>query len=291
MAMLAAVLSTFAPRVSSAQEAPPPLAPLSQPPASVPETLVSDAVFAAVRGREVVLTMRTGSTVAALILSSDGDTLILALLPSGQISGVPKASVFDVRVILPNRQPEPHYRPEYREREQLAPPAPTLVPPSKRYFGLQLGLPPAVMIDFDYGHFIAFANVSVFMPLLTQSTTEDFNEPFGGIGTAHLWAFTIGTGVTFRFSPYSRWHFDLFATGGGTNWDPGNNYAEPYAAFGLGFGFHVTLDGGFTFAIKAPLVGGATSSDSINGGSTALLANYFLSSLVGLPLVSFGYRF
>ena len=70
--------------------------------------------------------------------------------------------------------------------------------------------------------------------------------------------------------------------------NPSSNVAVTYAAFGMGF--HVTLDGGFTCAIKGPLLGGAPGGSSL-GNSTSALGTYFMSSLVGLPLASFGYRF
>jgi hypothetical protein len=57
--------------------------------------------------------MRTGSTVPVFVLASDSDTLIVAVVPKGQIVAVPKRDVFDVRVVLtPPVQhfslPDPH---------------------------------------------------------------------------------------------------------------------------------------------------------------------------------------
>jgi hypothetical protein len=232
--------------------------------------------------------MRTGSTVPAFVLASDGDTLMVAVVPKGQIVAVPKRDVFDVRVVL--TPPVQHfYLPDTHEApaETRPEPPPAPLPPSTRYFGMHLGIPPAVMVDIDYGHFLGFANVSILMPFLTEGT-EESGAPFGGFGTSHLWAFTVGAGATFPFAPSSRWRFDLFAIAEGSNWSSNTSFAETYGAFGLGMGFHVTLDQGFSFGVKGPLVGGATGT---SGGSASALTTFFVSSLVGLPLVSFGYRF
>jgi hypothetical protein len=231
-----------------------------------------------------MLTTRRGTTFVAVVLASDGDTLILAMVPRGEVAVVAKRDIMDLRVVF--AAPPIDYFPPQPSKRQVELPAPP-IPPSKRYFGIHLALPPAAMVDVNYGYFMGFASVSFLMPFLTSST-EQAGEPFGGFGSTHLWAFTLGAGATFRFSPTSRWQFDLFAIGGGTNWNANASFAEPVAAFGLGLGFHITLESGFSFGIKGPIVGGATGTEN---GSTASLGSFFAASLVGLPLVSFGYRF
>jgi hypothetical protein len=281
---VAALLLAFLPRVASAQELP------AKPMESAP---LPDAVFAAIRDQEVVLTMRTGANVSAVVLASEGDTLILAIAPGGRIVGVPKADVSSVRLKLTPPRAEVSW-PDPDDFRHPSAPAP--LPPTTRYVGLSLTLPPAVTVDVVYGYFLGFASVSVLLPFLTSTNGVEFEcagrctpeNAFGG--TTHLWAYTLGAGATFPVSDTSRWRFDLFAVGGGSNWSPGSNLSEAYGAVGMGFGFHVTLDTGFTFAVRAPLVGGAFGSSTSSGGAGAVGA-YFVYSLVGLPLMSLGYRF
>jgi hypothetical protein len=250
--------------------------------------LVSDAVFAAIRDQEVVLTMRTGANVSAVVLASEGDAVILAIAPSGRIVSVPKADVASVRLKLTPPHAEVSWPEPYEGHE---PSARVPLPPTTRYVGLSLTLPPAVTVDVVYGYFLGFASVSVLLPFLTGGGEFTCTEDFCSRGsTTHLWAYTLGAGATFPVSDTSRWRFDLFATGGGSNWNPGSNSSEGYGAVGLGFGFHVTLDGGFTFGIRAPLVGGAFGG-STSSGSAGAVGAYFVYSLVGLPLMSLGYRF
>jgi hypothetical protein len=247
---------------------------------------VSNAVFAAIKGQQVVFTLRSGTTLAALVLAVAGDMLIIATVPKGEIVTLPKREVFDVRVILPAAPAFPRYSLEpLRFRAPEPPPKP--IPPSTRHFGMHFGVVPSVLLDIDYGAFLGFANVSIVMPFFTaESTRAGF--PFGGVGTSNLWAFAFGTGLTFRISPTSRWQYDFFVIGGGSNWSPSQNEASPYLAAGAGFGFHVTLDSGFAFGIKAPLLGYASGT---TGGTATGLGTFFGFSVVSVPLLSVGYRF
>jgi hypothetical protein len=271
--------SPLPPQEAAPANPPPP------PPAPPPRSPISDAVFAALQGQQVVFQTRTGSTIAALVLASEGDTLILAIVPRGQVAVVDKREIVDARVVLP--APTRYEILPPRPEPYVPKPPPKPLPPSTRYFGLQVGVPPGAMIDVDYHHFMAFANVSLVMPLLT-SNTGTFGLPFGGVGTTHLWDFTLGAGATFRLSPSSRWQFDVFGIAGGSNWNPNRPFAQTYAMFGVGLGFHVTLDQGFTLGIKGPLLGAVTGD---SGGGNSALGTFFASSFVGLPVLSLGYRF
>jgi hypothetical protein len=284
MAMAAALEAGLAPGRASSQEPPPPstepaASPAPLPSRATPLPLVPDSSFSAVRGQRVVLTTRTGAYLWVLVLSTDGDSLIVATVPNGVIAVVPKREVLDVETtshtpLAPpaSRQPEP-------------PPAPA--PPNTRHFGLELGVVPSAMVDLDYGHFLGFANVSILLPFISANAPQS-GFPFGGVAPTQLWAFAIGAGFTSRLFSTSRWQYDLFAVGGGSNWSPGNAFAVPYGAGGAGVGLHVTLDRGFTLGIKAPVLGYGKGA---SGGGTAGVATYFSYALAGMPLLSFGYRF
>jgi hypothetical protein len=286
MAMAAALDAALAPgRASSQEPAPPPSEPAASPaPAPSPATppplpLVPDSSYSAVLGQRVILPTRPGAHLRVLVLSSRDDSLIVATVPNGVIAVVPKREVFDIRVVTTSHTP-------------LAPPAsrqpePPRAPPNTRQFGLEFGVVPSAMVDLDYGHFLGFANVSILLPFISANAPES-GFPFAGLGPTQLWAFAIGVGFTARLLPTSRWQYDLFAIGGGSNWSPGNAFAVPYGAGGAGVGLHVTLDGGFTLGIKGPVLGYGKGA---SGGGTAGVGTFFSYALAGMPLLSFGYRF
>jgi hypothetical protein len=288
MAMAAALDAGLAPGRASSQEPPAPSsepaaspAPSPSPATPPPLPLVPDSTFSAVRGQRVILTTRTGAHLRVLVLSSDEDSLIVATVPNGVIAVVAKREVFDIRVVTTSQTPLAP--PASRQPEP--PPAPA--PPHTHHFGLEFGVVPSAMVDLDYGHFLGFANVSILLPFISANAPES-GFPFAGLASTQLWAFAIGVGFTSRLLPTSRWQYDLFAIGGGSNWSPGSAFAVPYGAGGAGVGLHVTLDRGFTLGIKAPVLGYGKGA---SGGGTPGVATFFSYALAGMPLLSFGYRF
>ncbi len=254
---------------------------------------VSSAVFAAVKGLRVTLFLRTGGATRGLFLGTEGDLILLAVEPSGEIVKLPRGAVVEVRVVLAPPQPQqPPMVLPWRETGPRPPPEPPPpLPPSHRHFGIELGMPPAVSLDVEASKLYAFGTLSLMMPLLT--VTENGQAPFfSASAVTHLWAFMLGMGLTFPISPQSRWRVDVYALGGGSNWNSGEqNPATAFAALGLGFGFHVTLDNGFTIGFKFPALGVGTATSGIGVSNATALGAFFSTSLVALPPVTLGYRF
>lgn len=112
-------------------------------------------------------------------------------------------------------------------------------------------------------------------------------------------AFALGSGYSFPLSPpgESMWVMDLFGLvnpGWQRRYDFFNctqfscqPFVAPFFGLGVGLGFRYLHWSGFTFGIKGPVFGAA-----INGGDTssAAVGMFYLANLIGLPILSFGYR-
>lgn len=119
------------------------------------------------------------------------------------------------------------------------------------------------------------------------------------LSNGQLGAFAIGSGYSFPLSPPddSMWVLDVFGVvnpGWQRRYDFNfcNQFScvdavYPFVGIGAGVGFRFLHWSGFTFGIKAPVFGAA-----INGGSTTseAVSLFYLANLIGLPIVSFGFR-
>ncbi len=154
-------------------------------------------------------------------------------------------------------------------------------PPRQRIVGLHFGLSVSLMADARYERFYGFVNGNVLFPLTTLA------------GTSPWLAFAIGAGVSLPVRKGSNWHVDAFAM------VLPLHVSGPYTYLGLGAGAGLRYDGpaGFTFAVKLPLVGiSARAGQSPFGYDAPFRTSYafgffYLAGLMGLPLVSVGYRF
>src|SRR5262249_20652226 len=122
---------------------------------------VPDAVFRAMRGRIVILSLLGRPPLTGQLVTDDGTSLVLITVPTGEVVAVLRAAV--VRIVSRTappaaaaapRAPTPTRRNDPRER--------------RRYFGLQLGLAPSLMLDIEYGYFYAFGAGSLVLPLASQ---------------------------------------------------------------------------------------------------------------------------
>jgi len=259
---------------------PPPSPPAAVPPppaaAPPPAWEVPEPIFKALVERVIVIQRRDGVQTGKL-LSVEPTYLVVAIVPSGQVVMVPKRLIVAVRLFMPEAvAPAP---------AAAAEPAVRTVVDPERYFGLQIGIAPSLMLDFQYRHFYAFLNGSLLFPFISQSGFSN-----GSYGTYQLWDFMLGIGPTVRLSDQSRWHFDVLLLAGVFNWDTNGNGrgGQAWGPVGVGFGFHYTLENGFTLGFKVPLIGASFGDSSTPSES---LGRFYLATLGGVPFMSLGYRF
>jgi hypothetical protein len=153
----------------------------------------------------------------------------------------------------------------------------------ERYFGITYGAGAGVLaLDLQVSYFYAF--LAAPLPL----DVFDSDNIVTGV---------VGAGATIPLPSDRRWHFDVFAYGlpaHTTNGFVVVNSGDPYdmLSFGLGAGFHFTGEGGFTVGFKFPVFGTTVALDNrtfSNVGDRAV--DFYLFSILTLPVVSFGYRF
>lgn len=220
-----------------------------------------DGTLQVLRGRMLSVTTRGGNVIVGEILGFDAYTITLAMAPSRAIVAVGRGDIAAIQLI--DAQPTPNLT--------LAPPPPM----PKRYFGLQLGLAPSLMLDLQVGHFYAFFNADFVLP--TADNT--------------LYGFALGGGVTFALGARSHWSMNIFAH---LDFARLSDTDGLIVGGGAGFGFNYTANNGFTLGFKVPIFGYsglANHNPDADNSSAAALAGYYLTALMSLPIVHLGYRF
>ncbi|HZS37432.1 MAG TPA: hypothetical protein VFF06_11435 [Polyangia bacterium] len=269
---LFALASLFAANALHAQE------PNQPPPAAFGAAPVADATYRALRDRVVALRLRDGSEVIGQVIADDSAVVTLALAPSRRVCTVAKYDVVDVR--LADAAPASSSAPiasqpgapvEAGESPNLTLTAPA--PERERHFGLNFGFSPSVDLDVDAGMFHGFLNANLVLPMASDG---------------QLLAFGIGGGVSFHVRPRSHWRLDVFAAVTPVRWSNGSDWA---VGMGVGLGAHYTMNNGFTIGFKTPVLGYSVGSQGLTGSSGSATAMYYLTGVMGLPVVSIGYRF
>ena len=240
------------------------------PRAAVAPTPVPDATLQALRSRTIAVQQRSGGCLVGELIGFDAATVTLALAPSRDIVTIARVDVAGLRLAdAVTATTSAAAAPPLA----FAPAVGTAAPTRDRHFGLQLGLAPALMLDYEAGLFYGFINADVVLPMAS-----------GG----DLLAFGAGAGVSFPVASGSRWRLDIFAhltpaRFGSDSWSVGG---------GVGLGVHYTARNGFTLGFKAPILGYSgyvTGSHSNSSGDN--VAFYYLDGVMGLPVISLGYRF
>ena len=233
----------------------------SQPTPAPPQVL--DATLQALRGRTVTVTQRSGACIVGEILGHDAVSITLALTTTRDIVTIARGEVAGLRLaeaLAPAAAPAP-----------LS--SPSLVaagPARERHFGVQLGLAPGLMLDYEDGYFYGFVHADVVLPMAS---------------TGELLGFSAGGGITFALASHSRWKMDVFAHLDPVHWGSDTNLGG-----GIGLGFHYTAANGFTLGFKIPILGySGTFGGNDDAGSG--VAFYYLGGVMGLPVISLGYRF
>ena len=227
------------------------------------------------RGRRWVLVLSLVSSFAALAQETP------AAPPAPSEPPPPAVTPAPVAQPIPDAPPPAAVPPP--ATAPVAAPAPAVNVAKGTFFGayaaLNIGL---IGIDLHVNRSYTFLAGSLGVPLVT-------NGDFG--------AFAIGSGYSFPISAAgeSMWVLDVFGVvnpGWQRRYDVCFDFGcspqtYPFVGIGAGVGFRFLHWSGFTFGIKAPVFGAA-----INGGSTtsAAVGTFYLANLVGLPIVSFGFR-
>ena len=165
---------------------------------------------------------------------------------------------------------------------------PEITPPSDHSVGVHLAVNLGLFaIDVHQGRFYGFASANLGVPLLT-------NGSFG--------AFALGLGASVPISSpaESMWYFDVYGMalpGWQDVYGSGGSSKSPFVGFGVGAGFRFLHRSGLVIGFKFPVFGLAAASN-YNGYSyggqvqtSQLVGLFFLSAIVAMPIVSFGYRF
>jgi hypothetical protein len=152
-----------------------------------------------------------------------------------------------------------------------------------RYVGIHvaanLGL---FAIDVQAGHFYGMIAGNAAVPLLSNGDYASFTA-LGGYSAA------------LRRSTRGAWKMDLMlqVTPGWTRWFPSETPTSTlYGFVGVGatVGFRYESRGGFSLGFRIPVFGYAIGRTGPRGTIVGV-GNYYLASIVSLPIVSFGYRF
>jgi len=241
------------------------------PPARVaPTVVIPDAAYRALEHRSVLVRQRSGAELCGELLAHDASWITLATAPYRDIVVVAKADVVLLRLV---EMPDPAGAAPSAAATAPAATATRAAPTRTRQFGLNLGLSPALDLDYESGLFYGFLNGSLVFPMATHGD----------------WlAFAAGAGVSFPDSKSSAWRFEIFA-----HFTPLRLTNDWYLGLGVGIGLHYTFHSGFALGFKAPILGYAvTVSSNGNGGSAGQsVAMYYLGGAMGLPIISLGYRF
>lgn len=183
-----------------------------------------------------------------------------------------------------------------------APPV-AAVPPPATAPAAAPALTPAPIVNVAKGTwFGAYAAVNIGLIGVDLHIDRSYTFLAGNLGVplvsnGDFGAFAIGSGYSFPLSTPgdSMWVLDVFGVvnpGWQRRYDACFDFGcspvtYPFVGLGAGVGFRYLHWSGFTFGIKAPVFGAA-----INGGATtsAAVGTFYLANLVGLPIVSFGFR-
>jgi hypothetical protein len=209
-------------------------------------------------GSTVRLELEGKPAVEGRLVAFEAEWVTVTVPPNSEVVSVPRAELVGLREVEPAAAPE---------RERIA--------------GIHFGMSVSLAVDAEWRMFYGFANGNVLLPLTTLT------------GNASWLAFSIGGGVTLPLVAHSHWRADLFAQvlplymGG----------AYSYLGIGAGIGLRYAAASGFTLGLKLPVIGyAARVGHSPYGYDPSFRANegfgyYYLASLLGMPLLSVGYRF
>jgi len=233
------------------------------PPTPSAAAAVPDASFRAMKDQVVVLGLESGQglrEITGRLIAFEDQTVTLVVVPTNEVVTFFKKSILSLRAVdlAPAKEPIEATENAGAVRE--------------RHFAINLGIPPEIAVDLDYGYFYGFGDVSIVFPAATDGNWLPMS---------------IGAGVNFRPVADSAWKMEIFAHYSPTRWSS-DHWCH---AFGVGLGVHYTTVGGLTFGFKVPIFGYSVSPSESHYDSGSAVAMYYLAGAVGLPVASIGYRF
>jgi hypothetical protein len=233
---------------------------------------VPDASLRAVRERVVRLELEDAPAVEGRLLDFEDTSVTIAVSGTNEVISVPRERLR--RVVAVASITTAKVATEHPAEHAAA-------PEKTRIVALQFGVPGTLQVDADYKLFHAFASTNVLASILTASGDS-------------LWtASAFGAGVSLPMTSTSRWRLDVF----GQVLPLHVTSFYTYLAVGAGVGFHHTAPSGFTVGFTFPVLGFATRLGSSPYGYDGpfryndSVGYYYFAGLVGMPLVTMGYRF
>jgi hypothetical protein len=227
---------------------------------------VPDASLRAMTGKRVRLELEGQPAVEGQLAGFEAQWVTVVLTGNNEVISVPRERLVHLKALDAGTEP-------------AAPDA--AAPERERVIGVHFGLSVSLAVDAQWRLFYGFVNGNVLFPLTTVT------------GNAAWMALAFGAGFTVPLERGHRWYADL--VGQVLPLYLGSPYT--YVGMGLGFGLRYLARSGFTFAVKLPVLGyAARVGRSPYGYDSSFRAGYgfgyyYLAGLMGLPLVSVGYRF
>ncbi len=251
------------------------------------ETSPSKELWKALTRMDVVLVMKDTSEVVGTLASAEGENAIIVKV-DGKVEMVKKDDVAELRGIPATDEAGHGGMLRYlKNRKQ----AEARLLNMDRRFGMYLGFGPGIIgVEYEKEKFHSYLSTSVLLPLMTDFSAASGSVGVGGtykIGKRNLWSFDF-------FGHFNLLYSDWFSAYE-ERWDPQTgsyiNQSESNLAYaiGAGVGFHLTTAKGLIVSFKVPVLG-ASFGKEIDDPSDSVGA-YYLSSVVSMPAIVFGYRF
>jgi hypothetical protein len=232
---------------------------------------VPDARLQAMTGKQVRVELEGSPAVSGELVGFEEKWVTLLVPQTGAVVWLPRTQLLGLTALDPPPAPAQTAAatPQKSAHER------------ERIVGVHFGLSVSLAVDAQWRRFYGFVNGNVLFPLTTVT------------GNAAWMAVAIGAGATVPLVNGHRWYADMFAEA--LPLYLGGPYT--YLGVGAGFGLRYAAVSGFTFAVKVPVLGYALRTGRSPYGYDPSFrpgygfGYYYLAGLMGLPLVSVGYRF
>lgn len=250
-------------------------------------TSPSEELWRALTRMDVVLVMRDKSELVGTLASAEGENAIIVKVDGG-VEMVKKSDVTELRGVPATEKDGHGGMLQYlKNRNQ----AEARLLNIDRRFGMYLGFGPGIIgVEYEKEKFHSYLSTPLLIPLMTDFSAASGSVGMGGtykIGKRNVWRFDIFGHVNFMYSEWFSEYED--------QWDPqtgeyiGQEKSNMAFSIGAGVGFHLTTVKGFIVSFKVPVLG-ASFGKEIDDPSDSVGA-YYLSSVISMPIVVFGYRF
>jgi hypothetical protein len=159
----------------------------------------------------------------------------------------------------------------------------------ERSFGLHLGINGGTLgAEWQHGHVMGFVSFSAAVTVIAVATAGSYGSHFGAVAG--------GGGYTFPLSYPGRsmWFMDVFGELVPSWYHQPFQGDQVHFGIGAGIGLRFLHESGFTFSVKVPVLGYAIGGHDELGFNApdpqAGAGLFYMFSLLGTPIISFGYR-